>query len=219
MMQEQEKSDLEVPQVETKPLEKKYKGEGKNIILGITGASGSIYALRILRALMINNFNINLILTEYAHFSLYRECGIELKPSTIKTLFPDLVVREESVSFHNNLDLKSSIFSSSDNIYGMIVAPCAVNYVSGIANGSCKNLIEKCADYLLSHCKPLIIVPRETPVNKIYLKNLIKILDAGGKVVPAAPSFEFNPKDFNDLADYIANKVMELLEVSGTQTS
>ena len=218
MLQEQEKSDLGVPQTEASPLEKKYKGEGKTIILGITGASGSIYALRILRALMINNFNINLILTEYAHFSLYRECGVELKPSTIKTLFPELTLREESVSFHNNLDLKSNIFSSFNNNYGMIVAPCAVNYVSGIANGSCKNLIEKCADYLLSHSKPLILVPRETPVNKIYLKNLIKIIDAGGKVVLAAPSFEFNPKNFNDLADYITNKVIELLECSSTES-
>ncbi len=218
MMQEQEKADLELPQTETKPSEKKYKGEGKSIILGITGASGSIYALRILRMLMLNNFNINLILTEYAHFSLYRECGVELKPSTIKTLFPDLIIREETVSFHNNLDLKSNIFSSSGNIYGMIIAPCAVNYISGIANGSCKNLIEKCADFLLSHYKPVILVPRETPVNKIYLRNLIKIIDAGGRIVPAAPSFEFSPKDFNDLADYIANKVLELLELSGSES-
>jgi len=217
-MQEQEKADLELPQTETKPSEKKYKGEGKSIILGITGASGSIYALRILRMLMLNNFNINLILTEYAHFSLYRECGIELKPSTIKTLFPDLIIREETVSFHNNLDLKSNIFSSSGNIHGMIIAPCAVNYISGIANGSCKNLIEKCADFLLAHYKPVILVPRETPVNKIYLRNLIKIIDAGGRIVPAAPSFEFGPKDFNDLADYIANKVLELLELSSSES-
>ncbi|MCX7833796.1 MAG: UbiX family flavin prenyltransferase [Ignavibacteria bacterium] len=218
MMQDQGQSDLGIPETETNPLEKKYKGEGKNIILGITGASGSIYALRILRALIINSFNINLILTEYAHFSLFRECGVELKPSTIKTLFPDLIIREESVTFHNNLDLKSSIFSSSSGIYGMIVAPCAVNYVSGIANGSCKNLIEKCADYILSHYRPLILVPRETPVNKIYLKNLIRIIDAGGKIVPAAPSFENLPKDFNDLADFIANKVLSLLEISGTES-
>lgn len=205
----QEKS---ISQTESKPLEKTFKGDGKTIIFGITGASGSIYALRILRLLLLNNFNVGIILTEYAQYSLYRECGVELKPATISTLFPDILVREESVNFHNNLDLKSEILSINYNTAGMIVCPCAHNYLAGIANGECKNLIEKSADHHISHCKPLIIVPRDSPTNKIHLKNMLKILDAGGKIVPASPSFENLPKDFNDLADNIAFKVMELLE-------
>jgi 4-hydroxy-3-polyprenylbenzoate decarboxylase len=83
--------------------------------------------------------------------------------------------------------------------------------VGGIAAGDCKNLIEKSADYAFSYSKPLIIVPRETPLNKIHLNNMMKIIDAGGKIVPAMPSFEYNPKDFNDLADHIAGKVLDLL--------
>ena len=89
--------------------------------------------------------------------------------------------------------------------------PCAMSYVSQIANGECNNLIVKCADYAFSYSKPLIIVPRETPVNRIHLGNMIKIMDAGGRVVPAMPSFDSNPKDFNDLADIIAGKVIDLL--------
>lgn len=205
----QEKS---ISQTESKPFEKTFKGEGKTIILGITGASGSIYALRILRLLLLNNFNAGIILTEYAQYSLYRECGVELKPSTIKTVFRDLLLREDSISFHNNLDLKSEILSISYSTSGMIVCPCAHNYLSGIANGECKNLIEKSADHHLSHSKPLIVVPRDSPTNKIHLRNMMKILDAGGKIVPASPSFESLPKDFNDLADNIAFKVIELLE-------
>jgi 4-hydroxy-3-polyprenylbenzoate decarboxylase len=86
-----------------------------------------------------------------------------------------------------------------------------MGFVGGIANGECKNLIEKSADYAFSYSKPLVIVPRETPLNKIHLGNMLKILDAGGRIVPAMPSFEYNPKDFNDLADHIAGKVLDLL--------
>ncbi|MBN1632794.1 MAG: UbiX family flavin prenyltransferase [Ignavibacteria bacterium] len=204
--------EKELQQTETKPLEKSFKGDGKNIIFGITGASGSIYALRVLRLLLLNKFDVGLILTEYAQYSLYRECGVELKSSTIKMIFPELLIKEESISFHNNLDLKSEILSIGYNTSGMIVCPCAHNYLAGIAHGECKNLIEKSADHHISHNKPMILVPRDSPTNKIHLKNMLKILDAGGKIVPASPSFENLPKDFNDLADNIAFKVMELLE-------
>jgi 4-hydroxy-3-polyprenylbenzoate decarboxylase len=94
----------------------------------------------------------------------------------------------------------------------MIICPCAHNYLAGIAHGECKNLIEKSADHHISHNKPMILVPRDSPTNKIHLNNMLNILDAGGKIVPASPSFENLPKDFNDLADNIAFKVMDMLE-------
>ncbi len=210
-MDQLENPDIAVPKTETKPLVKSFKGAGKNVILGITGTSGAIYAIRTLRALIVNNFNVALIITEYGHYTLTRECGMELTQSNIQSFFPELIINKCSVSFHSNLDLKSEIFSSSFNAFGVIVVPCAMSYVSQIANGECQNLIVKCADYAMSYSKPLIVVPRETPVNKIQLGNMIKILDAGGKIAPAMPSFENNPKDINDLADFIAGKVLDLL--------
>ena len=210
-MDTQEKPDVVVPQTETKPIFKSFNGEGKNIILGITGTSGAIYGLRMLRSLVMNNFNIDLILTEYSHYTLFKECGIELKQSTIQNVIPEIMIHKSTVTFHNNLDLKSDIFMDWYNAFGMIVCPCAADYLAGIANGESNNLIEKAADWMFSYSKPFIIVPRETPVNRIHLKNMIKILDAGGKIVPAMPSFEYNPKDFNDLADYIASKVLNLM--------
>ena len=116
------------------------------------------------------------------------------------------------VNVHSNLDLKSEIFTNYYNAFGMIVSPCAMNFLAGIANGECKNLIEKSADYALSYSKPLIIVPRETPLNRLNLENMVKIMNAGGKMVPAMPSFEYNPQNFNDLADYIAGKVLDILQ-------
>lgn len=210
-MDQLENPDIAVPKTETKPLVKSFKGGSKNVILGITGTSGAIYAIRTLRALIVNNFNVALIITEYGHYTMTRECGMELTQSNIQSFFPELIINKCSVSFHSNLDLKSEIFSSAYNAYGVIVVPCAMSYVSQIANGECQNLIVKCADYAMSYSKPLIVVPRETPVNKIQLGNMIKILDAGGKIAPAMPSFENNPKDINDLADFVAGKVLDLL--------
>lgn len=205
-----EKSSASV-QTETSPLIKEINGEGKNIILAMTGTSGAIYGLRMLRALLLNDFNVDLILSEYAIYTLYKECGVDLKQSNITSLFPEIMLLKSTVTFHNNLDLKSEIFTNKYVSSGMVISPCSMGFLAGIANGESKNLIEKCADYAFSYSKPLIVVPRETPVNKIHLGNMMKILDAGGKIVPAMPSFEYNPKDFNDLADFIVGKVMDLL--------
>ncbi|MBC8484581.1 MAG: UbiX family flavin prenyltransferase, partial [Bacteroidetes bacterium] len=200
-----------VPQTQTKALIKDYNGNGKNVILGISGTSGAIYGLRMLRALLMNEFNVDLIVTEYAHFTLFNECGVEINQSKIQSLFPEIPVLKSSVILHNNYDIKSEIFANSYKAFGMIVCPCAMNFVSGIANGESDSLIEKSADHALSYSTPMIIVPRETPINRIQLRNMIKILDAGGKIIPAMPSFEDNPEDFNDLADYIAGKVLDML--------
>lgn len=203
-----------VTQTETSSLIKTYDGEGKNIILAMTGTSGAIYGLRILRALLINDFNVDLILSEYASYTMFRECGIDLKPNVIQTLFPEILILKSTVTFHNNLDLKSEIFTNKFNCHGMVIAPCSMGILAGIANGECKTLMEKSADYGLSYSKPLVIVPRETPLNKIHLSNMIKVIEAGGKIVPAMPSFEYSPGDFNDLADHIAGKVMDILNMN-----
>ncbi len=198
-------------QPETLPLIRNYDGEGKNIILAITGTSGAVYGLRMLRALLINDFNVDLILSEYAVYTIYNECGVEIKPGNIAGLFPEILLLKSTVTFHNNLDLKSEIFTNKYVCCGMIISPCSMGTIGGIASGDCENLIEKSADYAFSYSKPLIIIPRETPLNKIHLNNMIKIIDAGGKIVPAMPSFEYNPRNFNDLADHIAGKVLDLL--------
>jgi 4-hydroxy-3-polyprenylbenzoate decarboxylase len=198
-------------QTETKQLVKSYPGEGKNIILAITGASGAIYGLRMLRALLMNEFNVDLIINEYAEFTLMNECNVNIKPSTISSLFPELIMSKSTVTLHNNLDLKSDIFLNNYVCSGMIISPCSMAVLSGVACGAATTLIEKSADNMLAHCKPLILVPRESPLNRVQLNNMVKVIDSGGKIVPAMPSFEYSPQNFNDLADFIAGKVTDLL--------
>lgn len=189
-------------------------GEGRNIILGITGASGAIYGLRMLRALLINEFNVDLILSEYAMFTLLSECGVEVTPANVGSLFPEILIMKSTVTFHNNLDLKSEIFTNKFVCSGMVICPCSMGVLAGVATGQAKTLMEKAADFALAYSKPLVIVPRETPVSKLHLENMMRIIDAGGKIVPAMPSFEYNPRDFNDLADHIAGRVLALLASS-----
>ncbi len=198
-------------QTETSPLVRPFNGEGKNIILAMTGTSGAIYGLRMLRALLINEFNVDLILSEYAMYTLASECGVDITPANIGSLFPEILMLKSTVTFHNNLDLKSEIFTNKFVTSGMIICPCSMGILAGVATGQAKTLIEKAADFAFAFSTPLVIVPRETPVSKIHLENMIRIIEAGGKIVPAMPSFEYSPKDFNDLADFVAGKVLELL--------
>jgi 4-hydroxy-3-polyprenylbenzoate decarboxylase len=185
----------------------------KKIVVGITGASGALYALRTIRMLVLSGYSIELILSEYAHYTLYKECGVELKPSTIKNVFPDLIYSESSFTFNNNLDLKSSLLYEISSIKGMVVVPCSTNYIAGIATGASKSLIEKAADIFLTYNKPLVIVPRQTPLNQIHVQNMLSILKSGGKLVPAMPEFDNIPTSFNDLADNIAKKILALLDI------
>jgi 4-hydroxy-3-polyprenylbenzoate decarboxylase len=198
-------------QTETAPLIKTFDGSGRNIILAMTGTSGAIYGLRMLRALLINEFHVDLIMSDFAQFTLYKECNIDIKTSNVMGLFSDVPTHKVSVTIHSNLDLKSSIFTNEFKSSGMIVSPCAMGTLAGIANGSARNLIEKSADFAFSYKAPLILVPRETPINKIHLQNMERVIDNGGMIVPAMPSFEYAPKDFNDLADFIAGRVLDLL--------
>ncbi len=198
-------------QTETTPLIKTFDGNGRNIILAMTGTSGAIYGLRMLRALLLNEFHVDLIMSDFAQYTLYKECNVELKSGNIAGLFEDVPPGKVSVTLHSNLDLKSGIFTNEYKCDGMIISPCAMGTVAGIANGSARNLIEKSADFAFSYNAPLIIVPRETPINRIHLQNMQTIIQNGGMIVPAMPSFEYSPKNFDDLADNIAGTVLSLL--------
>lgn len=198
-------------QTETAPLIKTYDGNGRNIILAMTGTSGAIYGLRMLRALLLNEFHVDIIMSDFAQYTLYKECNVELKAGNIGGLFEDVPPGKGSATIHSNLDLKSGIFTNEYKCDGMIISPCAMGTIAGIAHGSARNLIEKSADFAFSYNAPLIIVPRETPINKIHLQNMQIIAENGGCIVPAMPSFEYSPKNFDDLADYIAGTVMGLL--------
>ena len=186
----------------------------RRIVVAVTGASGAIYALRFLRAALQIGLRIDLVVTDYGRRLLIEECELNLKTESIEQW---LRRREPGLSLggmiavHAAGDLGAAIASGSQQWDAMIVIPCSMKTLAGIANGSASNLVERCADVTLKERRSLILVPRETPLNVIQLENMTRAARAGASIVPAMPAFYFKPRDFDELADFLAGRVLALL--------
>lgn len=186
----------------------------KRIIVGITGASGAIYAVRTIRALLLRGFEIHLIVSPFGERLLSDEAGVRLT----REGFAEKIAREEgappglgTVVRHGIMELGAPISSGSFITAGMVVVPCTTKTVAGIAHGVSSNLIERAADVCLKEGRRLVVVPREAPLSLVHLRNLVAISEAGGIVLPASPAFYQGPSTFEDLADFIAGRVINLL--------
>ena len=189
---------------------------GRQVIVGVTGASGALYAGRLLRALLVLGHTVHLVLSRYGRFLLHEE--LEFRPDQesvlqfLVRLYGREVLRGELREYGFN-DLASTLASGSVPVDGMAVVPCSVKTLSGIARGAASNLVERAADVALKERRPLVLVPRETPLNLIQLRNLATVAEAGGIIVPAMPAFYQKPRNFDDLGDFIAGRVCNLLRI------
>ncbi|NUQ81612.1 MAG: UbiX family flavin prenyltransferase [Bacteroidetes bacterium] len=186
-----------------------------SVIVAVTGASGSIYAMRMIRALLMKDFHVHLVLSDYARVVINEEMGTSFdfrQPmgEQIRQLYaiPDHLGQITEYAVKNQA---AAIASGSFTIRGMVVIPCSMKTLAGIANGFSSNLIERAADVTLKERRRLIVVPRETPLNLIHLKAMTALTEAGGIVLPAMPAFYQQPKTIDDLADFIAGRVLSLL--------
>lgn len=185
----------------------------KRITVAITGASGAIYAVRTLRALLLCGARVDVIVSEFGWMLLRDECGFDGKKSELdvflRAQFGDGLDAGELI-LHQAGNLAATVASGSAKSDGMVVVPCSMKTLSGIAHGSSRNLIERAADVNLKERRPLILVPRETPMNLIHLRNMVTATEAGAMMVPAMPAFYQEPKTFDDLADFIAGRILDL---------
>ena len=188
----------------------------KRVVVGVTGASGALYAGRLLRALLSAGHEVDLILSKYGRYLLVEELGFrpdkEKVTEFLARLYGDQVnkgvLREYGFS-----DMSCPIASGSVGGDGMVITPCSVKTLSSIANGSASNLIERAADVALKERRPLILVVRETPLNLIQLRNMLSVAEAGGILLPAMPAFYQKPSTFDDLGDFMAGRVLNLLDI------
>jgi len=186
------------------------------VVVAVTGASGAVYATRLLRALLWGGHSVDLILSKYGRYLLAEEMGWQIDKETIAEFLQRLYGNEGSAGTLTELglnDLTCAVASGSVRTDGMVVVPCSTKTLAGIANGSSTNLIERSADVTLKERRPLVIVPRETPLNLIQLRNLTTVAEAGAHVVPAMPAFYQKPNSFDDLGDFIAGRVLNLLHI------
>jgi len=167
------------------------------LVVGITGASGMIYAWRLLEALRHMNIDSCVIMTHPAKEILRHE--LARKPDEIYSL----------ASEHYNIDdLSSPVASGSQRFDAMVIVPCSMASAAAIASGISKNLLLRVADICLKEGRPLIIVPRETPISAIHLMNLLRLSRAGVAIIPASPAFYHKPQKIQDLVDFIVGRIL-----------
>jgi 4-hydroxy-3-polyprenylbenzoate decarboxylase len=184
------------------------------IAMAITGASGAIYAVKTLAELLARGIHVELVISDYGRRLLRDELGDE---ATIEKLMPYLEskygekVNAGAVTIHSNRDLGATIASGSHNCAAMAIVPCSMKTLAGIAHGLSRNLVERAADVMLKERRRLVIVPRETPMSLPALKNMVLCAEAGAMIVPAMPAFYQQPKSLDDLADFMAGKILSAL--------
>jgi len=178
----------------------------KRIVLGVTGASGSIYGARLLRHLRSLGTETHLVASQTAE-KICRFEGHPL-PGNVEAGsdgLPGSVVRHDEANFF------AAPASGSFRHGGMVIAPCSVGTVGRIAAGTADTLLLRAADVCLKERRPLVVLLRETPLSRIHLKNLLEITEAGAVVVPASPGFYNKPTSIDDLVDGVLARVLDLL--------
>jgi 4-hydroxy-3-polyprenylbenzoate decarboxylase len=187
------------------------------IVVGITGASGAPYAVRLLQALTAAHRPISLIVSKYGLRLLATEAGIE----SIDAL-RDAVGIDSWASYvevFSNDDRGAPPASGSARTSGMVVCPCSMGTLSAIAVGASRSLIERAADVTLKEQRKLVLVPRETPLSAIHLGNMLRLARAGAVVMPASPGFYHRPKQISDLIDFVVARILDQFGVEQTLVS
>ena len=177
-------------------------------IVGISGASGMRYALRLIDVLESNNIGLHIVMSDAALRVLAEEEGIKLSPSALSAA--TLIGREsEKITFHSSKDIGAPIASGSFPVKGMVVCPCSMDTVGAIANGISLNLLQRAADVTIKERRPLVLVPRETPLSAIHLENMLKLARLNVAIVPAMPGFYHRPTSIEELIDMQIMKVTD----------
>ena len=187
---------------------------GRNVAVAITGASGAIYGVRTLAALLAKGCDVDLIVSEFGRRLLRDELGegaaVERLQHYIAARYGD-EVRRGRCTLHANRDAGAKLASGSQGCEGMVVVPCSMKTMAAIAHGLSRNLVERAADVMLKERRRLVLVPRETPLSLPQLRNLVSCAEAGATVLPAMPAFYQRPATLDDLADFLAGKILSAL--------
>ncbi|TSB46909.1 UbiX family flavin prenyltransferase [Alkalicoccobacillus porphyridii] len=181
-------------------------------VVGVTGASGGIYAVRLVQELLRLDHEVHLVITEAA-WQVFKE-EMKLDTTDRKALLASLFPNNQSLlHVHDLHHYAAPIASGSFKTAGMIVIPCSMGSLSGIASGASGNLIERAADVMLKERRKLVIVPRETPLHQIQLENMLKLSNAGAILLPAMPGFYHAPETMDDLINFVVGKALDVLDV------
>lgn len=174
----------------------------KKIVVGITGASGSVYAVRLIDVLREQGIEVHVVITDSGQRVLDYECGVTMEELSqrVDVLYP-------------NTDVGAAIASGSFRIDAMVILPCSMKTAGAIAHGVTDDLLTRAADVTLKEGRRLLLVPRETPMHEIHLENLLRLARAGAVVMPAAPGFYHRPETLDDLVNMMVGKILDRLGI------
>ena len=184
------------------------------VAVGVTGASGALYAVRTLAALLAAGVRVDLVVSDFGRRLLADELGPD---AAVGRLGPYLTARygvavaPGALTVHRNRDAGAAIASGTSPCDAMVIVPCSMKTLAGVAHGLSRNLIERAADVALKERRPLVIVPRETPLSLPQLRNMVLCAEAGAHLLPAMPAFYQRPATLDDLADFMAGKIVSCL--------
>ena len=179
------------------------------VVLAITGASGAVYGVRLLEVLARNRVPVWLVTSSHGLRLLRDECGIE----TLDALRAATGDDWSSIRVFPDGDRGALPASGSQRTGGMVVCPCSMGTVAAIAAGTSRSLVERAADVTLKERRKLVLVPRETPLSLVHLRNLVTVTEAGAVVIPAAPGFYHRPTRIEELVDFIVQRVLDHLAI------
>jgi flavin prenyltransferase len=179
------------------------------IVLALTGASGAPYGVRLLEVLAQRQVPVWLITSSHGLRLLRDECGLDSMEALRGATGGDW----RSVTVFPDGDRGALPASGSQRTHAMVVCPCSMGTVAAIAGGTSRSLVERAADVTLKERRKLILVPRETPLSLVHLRNLVTVTEAGAVVIPAAPGFYHRPTRIADLVDFIVQRVLDQLQL------
>lgn len=175
-------------------------GSFMRLVVAVTGATGSIYAVRLLETLEAKEVDVHLIVSKWAAKTLHLETGL-----TVDCL------QSLSDYHYEEDDLSAPISSGSFQHDGMVIVPCSMKTLAAVAHGFDGNLIERAADVTLKERRKLILVPRETPLSAIHLNNMLTLSQLGAVIMPPMPAFYYHPKSIDDLVNHLVGKIIDHL--------
>ncbi|MDJ0556467.1 MAG: flavin prenyltransferase UbiX [Microcoleaceae cyanobacterium MO_207.B10] len=183
------------------------------IVIGVTGASGLIYAVRAIKFLLAANYTIDLVASKAAYSVWQAEQNIKMPSDSTRQ---EKFWREQAgettkgkLFCHAWQNVGANIASGSYRTQGMIIIPCSMGTVGKLAAGLSSDLLERSADVQLKEGGKLVIVPRETPLSLIHLRNLTTLAEAGARIVPAIPAWYHNPQTIEDLVDFVVARALD----------
>ena len=194
--------------MEVKPAPRRW-------VVGLTGASGAAYGVKLCKELLSAGIRVHLVVSDAGWRVLKEELGWDAARRTdaLRAAFGEATA-DGRLTYHPLNDIGASIASGSFRAEGMVIVPCSMGTLSAIANGASTNLLTRAADVNLKEGRPLLLVPRETPLSAIHLENMLKLARLGVRMIPAMPAFYNGPQTIEDVVAFLVGKVMDSMGIA-----